>query len=407
MLFSFYTAKRISSGKGSFSSFIIKTGVAAVAISVAVMIVSIGIMQGYKKEITAKLSGFSGHLQIKALTFNESFEAIPILVNDSLIEQIGRVNRVNSVSRFAHKAGIIKSSEDIEGIILKGIDHQYPKTFLDATLKKGRLPGLSDSILLNEVMVSQYTADKMNLDTGDKITIYFVQDQNQPVRIRRLQVCGIFETGLENYDKTYGIVDLRHVSSLYNWKNGEVEGLEIQLNDFDAIEGVSVEIERHIPIKWSLTSIKEDKPQIFDWLSLLDMNVLVILILMVLVAGINMITAVAILIVERTAMIGILKALGSTNRQVIEIFLWKSALLIGLGVLIGNALGLGLGIAQQKTAFLALDPASYYLSAVPFNINYQTLFAINLGSLLICLLVLLLPARLILKISPVKAIRFN
>ncbi|MBI1223499.1 MAG: FtsX-like permease family protein [Bacteroidetes bacterium] len=407
MQFPLFTARRLALGRGSFSALIIRLGIAAVSVSIAVMILAIGIMQGYKREITNKITGFNAHLLINAMDFNESFEAHPIPNNEPYRELLNQNPEVLNTQGFIQKAGIIKTDEFIEGIILKGIGPDYDEHFLEQTLVKGRLPVLSDSIASNEVALSRYTANKLKLDTGQKVTVIFIQQDKQPVRIRRYTITGIFETGLDNYDKTYGIVDLRQLRRLYGWKDNEVEGIEVRIKDFSRIDEVSTNLAAIVPPVYNVRNARELRPQIFDWLSLLDTNVVIILTLMILVAAINIVTALLILILERTNMIGILKALGSRDKQIRQIFIWKAGYLILLGLLYGNIAGLGLGLIQKYTGLITLDPASYYLKQVPFDIDLLPMLAINAGTFLFCLLVLLLPARIISGISPVKAIKFD
>lgn len=407
MRFSYFVAKRLALGERNFSSFILRIGIAAIAISITVMILAIGIMSGYKKEITNKITGFNAHIVIRTLDFNESFEARPISGNAQYMDSIRNLPEVRSVQGFAQKAGIIKTPDAIEGIVLKGIGQEYDTRFLESSLRTGRLPNLSDSIPSNEILLSAYTAKKLGLDTGASITIMFVNDRDQPVRARRLKICGTFETGLDNYDKTYGVVDIRHIVRLYGWEPHMVEGIEVQIHDFDKLDFAGKRIGRMVPPEYQVITAKQLRPQIFDWLSLLDTNVIIILILMVVVAAINIITALLILILERTNMIGILKALGAQNRQIRSIFLWNASYLILLGLLIGNGVGFGLGYLQSATHLFELDPASYYLSAVPFYAPLWPMLLVNIGTFVFCLLVLLLPSQMISSIRPVKAIRFE
>lgn len=407
MQFPLFTARRLALGQGSFSSLIIRLGIAAVAISIAVMILAIGIMRGYKREITEKITGFNAHLMINALDFNESYEARPIPDNEEYRKELEAHPEVINTQSFIQKAGIIKTEEYIEGLILKGIGTDYDTRFLDQSMQLGRLPRLNDSLPAEELALSRYTANKLKLDTGQKISVIFIQNESQPVRIRRFVVTGIFETGLDNYDKTFGIVDLRHLRKLYGWTENQVEGLEVRVRDFDRIEELSPELAEIVPPLYRVLNAREIRPQIFDWLSLLDTNVVIILTLMIIVAAINIITALLILILERTNMIGILKALGSRDVQIRRIFLWKAAYLIFLGLFYGNAAGLGLGLLQKYSGLIKLDPGSYYLNHVPFDLDLWPMLAINAGTFLFCIIVLLLPARIISGISPVKAIRFN
>ncbi len=407
MNFSYFTAKRLALGRKSFSSFIMRIGIAAIAVSIAVMILAIGIMDGYKEEITARITGFNAHMLIRTLDFNESYEANPIPDNEPYLDSIRAIPGIDKVQGFAQKAGIIKTEQGIEGIILKGIGHDYDTRFLNESIVKGRLPLVSDSLMQNEIMLSRFTARKLDLDTGVKINIYFVEDENAPFRIRRLKVVGIYETGLDDYDKTYGIVDLRGLRKLYGWRDNWVEGLEIQTSKFEELDRMTRLVEGQTPPQYQVMNARELRPQIFDWLSLLDTNVIIIITLMIVVAAINIITALLILILERTNMIGILKAMGASNKQIRGVFLYKAAYLILVGLLLGNGIGFGLGILQSSTGLFQLDPSSYYLSQVPFTISWPAMILVNIGTFLFCLLALLIPVRLVSRIQPVKAIRFE
>lgn len=407
MQFPLFTARRLAFGQGSFSSLIIRLGIAAVSISIAVMILAIGIMNGYKEEITEKITGFNAHLLINALDFNESYEARPIPENEPFRGLLDSHPEVINTQVFIQKAGIIKTEEYIEGIILKGIGADYNTHFLEQSLVKGVLPVLTDSSESNDLALSKYTANKLKLDTGQTITVVFIQQDQQPVRIRRFKVTGIFETGLDNYDKTFGILDLRQLRRLYGWGPNQVEGIEVRIKDFSRLDTISNELASLIPPIYRVKNTRELRPQIFDWLSLLDTNVIIILTLMILVAAINIITALLILILERTNMVGILKALGSRDVQIGKIFLWKAGYLILLGLFFGNLVGLGLGLTQKYSGLIKLDPASYYLNHVPFSLELWPILAINLGTFVFCILCLLLPARIISTISPVKAIQFD
>lgn len=407
MNFPLFIARRLALGQGSFSSLIIKLGIAAVSISVAVMILAVGIMQGYQREITEKITGFSSHVVVNAMDFNESFEAHPIDAHESYRAELNAHPAVENTQTFIQKAGIIKTEEFIEGIILKGIGEDYQTKFLNSSMVYGRLPVLSDSLASEELAISRFTANKLMLDTGDRIQVIFIQQSSQPVRIRKFTITGLFETGLDNYDKTFGIVDIRQMRRLYGWKDNEVEGIEVRIKDFNQLIPVTYELGQIVPPVYRVMNAMDLRPQIFDWLSLLDTNVAIILSLMITVAAINIITSLLILILERTNMIGILKALGARDKLIRRMFLWKAAYLILIGMGIGNLIGLGLGLTQHYTHLIKLDPSSYYLNHVPFDANLTPLILINVLTFLFCLVTLLLPARIVSKISPVKAIRFQ
>jgi lipoprotein-releasing system permease protein len=371
----------------------------------AVMICSVGILTGFKSQITNKVVGFGSHIQVKALDLNESFEATAINRKQAFLSEAKKLPEIASIQVFATKAAIIKTENDVEGIVLKGVEKNYDWKFLEASIIEGKLPDFTDSVAASEdIFVSKILADKLRLKVGDKVPLYFIQE---PVRARGLTVSGIFETGLEDYDKLFAIVDLRHIQRLNSWGDSMVHGFEINLKDFSKLDAVTYEINGELPPQLRAYSAYEMKPQIFDWLALLDTNVVIIIVLMILVACINMITALLVLIIERTNMIGILKALGSTDGGIQRIFIYKAAYLIGQGLLLGNILGIGFCLYQQKTAFLKLDAESYYLNFVPVHLEVAPVLLINAGAFVICLLAMLLPSLMIARISPVKAIRFD
>lgn len=406
MNYSYYIGRRLT-GKNSksFSRLIIRIGIAGIAISMAVMICSVGILTGFKSQITNKVVGFGAHIQVKALDLNESFEATPISRHQAFLSAAEKLPEIADIQVFATKAAIIKTENDVEGIVLKGVEQNYDWKFLSAAIVEGKLPDFSDSVAAGEdIFISEILADKLRLKVGDKVPLYFIQE---PVRARGLTVSGIFETGLEDYDKLFAIVDLRHIQRLNGWGDSLVHGFEVNLTDFNQLDRINTEINGELPPQLRAYSAREMKPQIFDWLALLDTNVVIIIVLMILVACINMITALLVLIIERTNMIGILKALGSTDGGIQRIFIYKAAYLIGQGLLLGNVLGIGFCLYQQKTSFLKLDAESYYLNFVPVNLEVLPVLLINAGAFVICLVAMLLPSLMVARISPVKAIRFD
>lgn len=369
------------------------------------MIGSIAILTGFKTEITNKVIGFGSHIQVKALDLNESFEATPINRNQEFLGIAAKMPEVKHIQVFAYKAAIIKTETDVQGIVLKGVDTGYDWTFLKEAIVKGTVPDFSDSAAAGEgIFLSKTIADKLRLDTGDQVPLYFMQD---PVRARGLYITGIFETGLEDFDKQTALVDIRHIRRLNGWGDSLVHGFEINLTDINYMEQAGDIIDGELPPDLKAYTARELKPQIFDWLGLLDTNVIIIIILMILVSCINMITALLVLIIERTNMIGILKALGSSDAGVQRIFIFKAAYLIGQGILLGNLLGIGFCYYQLKTRIITLDPTSYYLDFVPINLELWHILLINAGAFSICLLAMLLPSLIVTRITPVKAIRFD
>lgn len=401
----FFIAKRLSTNRQSgYSGLIIRIAIAAVAISIAVMIISVAIVKGYKVEIRNKIIGFSTHIQITRLDLNNSYQTTP-LVSDTLMEHLIRNQEgIDHVQKFAIKAGIIKTANEFEGLVLKGVDKGYDWRFIQQHLKQGTVLKFQDSATSNGIILSQKTVDKLNLKLGDAVLMYFVQD---PPRARKFTLSGIYKSGFDEMDALYAFADIRHVQKLNNWNANEINGYEIGISDYNRLDEMTDKVTGFVPYNMEVKSIRSIHPQLFDWLNLLDLNVLIIIILMIAVACINMSTALLILIVERNNMIGILKALGARNRSVRNLFLYMASYLMIGGMLIGNIIGIGLCWSEQKFAWLKLPQESYYLSEVPVKFDSIDVLLINGGAFLICILVLIIPSRFVLRISPAKAIRFE
>jgi len=394
-----------SKGKASgFSKLIVNLAMSAVAVSIIVMILAVAIVKGYQKEVKDKIVGFHAPIQISHLAVNNSFESYPISCDSALEFEVPRINGVTHVQRYATKAGIIKTEEAFEGIVLKGVDEGYNWGFFNQNLLEGKVPKWNESKPENELLISLETAKKLQIKVGSEVLVYFIQE---PPRVRKLKICGIFDTGLGDLDQLYAFTDMRHVQKLNGWSKNQISGYEIGIANLAEAEVVRENIAILTPYNMGLSTITELYPSLFDWLSLLDMNVVIILSLMVAVASINMITALLILILERLQMIGLLKALGASNKQIAIIFLWMAARIIGIGLFWGNLIGLSLALAQKKFGFIRLDPNAYYLNKVPIAIYPIDLVWINLLAFVICLFLLIFPVRVIAKISPAKTIKFN
>ena len=368
------------------------------------MLIATALVAGFQNEISSKVFGFWGHIHITKYGFGRSFEDNPIEKNQPFYPAM-EVDNVRHIQVFANKPGIIKTEDQIEGIILKGVGDDFDWNFFDQYLVEGRVFDSGDSVAPREVLISTQTANRLRLKIGDDLNVYFIQT---PPRIRSLIVCGIYNSGLEEYDKYYALVDIRHVQRLNDWDDKQIGGFEVYIHDVDKLNATADYIYYDVlgPNMLAQT-IKEIYPNIFDWLSLQNMNEVIILVLMVLVATINMITCLLILILERTNMIGILKALGAGNWAIRKIFIYKAAYILGLGVLIGNVLGLGLCLAQKHFHLIHLPQESYYVSVVPVDLNFYTIMLLNIGTFIICISALLLPSYLASKITPIKAIRLD
>jgi len=377
-----FIAKRLAfSKKQAFSGFIIKIAIAAVSLSVAVMIIATAFVNGFKSEIQSKVFGFMGHIQISNFESSYDFQAKPI------------------IQAYAIKRSILKSDSVMDGIALKGIDVNFNWDFFSHYIIDGDPFKMDAEKKSNQILLSKTTSKRLKVKTGDKLMAYFIQDKDgaRPVRIRPFTVSGIYNTGLIEYDESFAMVDIRHIQKLEDWKDGQIQGYEVFLNDADDMFETNEILYYNIlgPNLLSQT-LREINPSIFDWLELQSMNERVIFTLMMLI-----------LIMERTNMIGILKALGSSNWSIRKLFLYSAGFIVGFGLLFGNLLGFSVCFLQDQFELLRLSEESYFIEVVPVHINWFTIFLINFFTLVICLLILIIPSYLISKISPVKAIRFD
>lgn len=411
MRLSFFIARRIAFNKGSsFSKFIINIAVAATAVSVAVMILATALVNGFQQVIQEKIFSFWGHIHINQYQPNAGplTEEIPFYSRPGLIDSIKLAPGIKTISNYATKSAIIKSEKEIDGIIFKGVDKDYDWPQLQRFLQSGNLLQFNDSAYSPEIMLSQYIAGELQLKVNDKVIIYFIQGGGLPPRARKLTVTGIFKTGIEEYDKTYVIGDLNLIRKLNDWDATQVGGYEITLNNYRNMDSTARYIDYHLlPDQLFTRTIRDIYPNIFDWLQLQNQNELIIIIIMTIVAVINMITAILILILERTNMIGIAKALGMRNWEIQKIFVYQAAYIIILGILIGDFFGLGIAFFQQATGVFKLPEESYYMSVAAVSLHWTDIVLINVGTFLICTSILLIPARIIRRITPVKAIQFK
>ena len=402
----YFIAKRLFTAKeenNSYTKPILRIAILAIALSVAIMLLSVMVVTGFKNDISDKIIGFGSHITISSFSDNQSYETEPIQISDSLYNSILENSEVKHISTFATKAGIIKTNNEILGVVLKGVSSNYDWTFFNNNLIAGKCFNINDSIKTNNVLISENSANSLQLGVGDDLFMYFVQD---PPRVRKFQISGIYNTALSDFDKLYVMGDIKHIQSLNSWEKNQIGGVELMLNDFNNLDLVTQSIYEKIPYNLNASSIKEKTPQIFDWLDLQDINVRVILILMLIVGGINMITALLILILERTKMIGILKALGANNWSVRRVFLYSALHLILKGLFWGNSIALGFAFLQNKFSIISLDPNIYYMNTVPVNFDFLTVILLNLGTISVCYLILVIPSVIIAKITPIKAIRF-
>jgi len=406
-----FIAKRIINAKkrkNSVSSPIIKISILAIAIGVIVMLFTVATTVGLQKKIKEKISGFNGDIQISNYdTNNSKVTVIPITKNQEFYPEFKQVPNVNRVQVYATKAGIIRTPNEFEGIVLKGVDQNYDWTFFNEYLIKGKIPNIIDK-LTNEVLISNKTAKRLSLKVDDSFHMFFVKDNpNKAPNSRKFLVSGIYDSGFEEFDESFIIGDIKHIQKINKWKKDEVGGFEVFIDDFDDLRETGFQVYSNIDPTLNAYTIAEKFPAIFEWLRLLDTNVIVIIGIMILIAGINMITALLVLILERTQMIGILKALGNNNWSIRKIFLYNAAYLIGKGLLWGNIIGLTLLFIQKYFGLITLNPETYYVKQAPVYLDFKYVIYINLGTLLLCLVMLIVPSVIVSKISPVKAIKFD
>ncbi len=395
----------------SISRSILNIAIFGISLGLAVMIVAMAVVTGFKNEITRKVVGFAAHIQILNFDSNISYETQPINSQQEFLKDLKENPSIASVQVFATKAGIIKTRSDMQGVVLKGIGPDYDWGFLQDYLQEGEILSLTDSARSNNVLISRYMASLLKLNLNDEFLMLFIQD---PPRWRRFTVAGIFETSLEEFDKVFIFGDIRHIQKLNDWSDEQISGFEVNLKEFRDLEDQTYEVINTVGFgfeedgsRLKVINIHDKYPQIFDWLNLQDMNVLIILILMLVVAGFNMVSGLLILILDRTNMIGILKALGSPNVSIRKIFMYQSGFLILRGLLWGNIIGIGICLLQKYTGIMELDQSSYYLNRVPVNLNVLHIVVLNLGTALAIVGMLIIPSMIISRISPARAIRFE
>ncbi len=407
-------AKRIFSNKEkerSISKPIVKIAIAGIAIGIAVMIISVAIVTGFRNEITNKVTGFTSDIQITHYDSRSEYSDTPISLDSSFINEINQIDFISHTQTFATKPGIIKSKDEIQGVILNGTDESFNNTFISKNIVKGNFYTYNKDNTTNSIVISQNMARMLNLSIGDKLTVWFVQ---QPARARRFIISGIYNTGLQEFDNLYAFCDIKHIQKLNGWGKDQYRGLEIKLlniNDIDRTISILKKINsKYIDNEntiYKIWDIRNQHPHIFDWLELINLNVWIILTLMITIAGFNMVSGLIIIILEKTNMIGILKALGYKNINIRMVFLYLSAKLIGQGLLWGNILGISICLIQHFCKIIKLDPISYYIDTVPINLDIFHILLLNIGSIAITILMLIIPSLLITRISPVKAIKFD
>ena len=411
-----YIARKVFTQKGNqkgIASKIVSIAVASISLGLTIMIISVAVLLGFKKEVREKVIGFGAHFQVVNYDSNSSFETHPIKADSNMIAAYRNVPHVVHIQQFATKPGIIKTETEIHGMVLKGVDENFDWTFFKENLKDGNIPDLSTSNPSVEVLISQKVSRLLQVNVGDHLYCYFYNEgQSNPLN-RRFTVSGIYNSGMEEFDELFVMGDIRQVKKLNGWHSAEISGYEIIIDNFDLLSEVYANL-REVTLNnisessmLKVYSIVRKYPTVFDWLSVLDMNVWVLIILMISVAGINMISGLLIVIIERSQMIGILKAVGYSNFSLRKVFLYLSAFLSMRGLLWGNLIGIGVCVFQYYTGFIKLDPVSYYIDTVPIVFNFGYLILLNAGTLVAIVVMIIVPTMFISKISPVDAIAFE
>jgi lipoprotein-releasing system permease protein len=412
--FPLFIAKRIYNDPGDkqkVSRPAIRIATIGVAIGLAVMIVSVSVVLGFKHTIRDKVIGFGSHITVAEFSTLNGINQYPICMDDSMMNVLRKINGVKHVQRYAITQGILKTENDFLGVMFKGVDEQFDTTFIHQNLIEGYIPIFSGQSSKQKILISKIMADKLQLHAGQSIYAYFI---NNNVRARKFTIAGIYQTNLKKYDETICFTDLYTAVKINGWKADQATGAELTVNDFDKIDQTEETLitlvnrtrDRYANT-YSSATIQEINPQIFSWLNLLDLNVWIILALMVCVAGVTMISGLLIIILERTNMIGVLKALGSRNKAIRHTFLWFAVFIIGKGMLWGNILGIGITLLQKWTGLIKLDPSTYYVETVPVEINLPMILLINVCTLIVSVFVLIAPSYLISHIHPAKSMRYE
>lgn len=403
----FYLARRIVFGDGlnsRLSNPVIRLAMISIALGIAVMLISVMVVTGFRNEIEGKVTGFNAHIRINNFENNNSYEETPLEKNQPFYQSIRNNPAVKHIQVYANKAGIIKTETEMQGIILKGIGPDFDNAFFKTKMVEGSFFNLMPDKKSDKVLISKNTATLLKLKVNDPVLVYFIQ---QPPRVRKFNVSGIYQTGLEEFDNLYMLCDIAQVQQVNDWSKTQVAGFEVMLKDFKDLEKETPKIYKTIGFQFNAETITDLYPQIFNWLELQNINVYIIISLMLLVASINMVSTLLILILENVGMIGILKSMGANDFSIQKVFLYMAAFLIGIGIFAGNVFALLLCYLQYTFGFLKLPQESYYVSVVPVNFSLTPILALNAGTMLICMLMLIIPSFIVSKISPVKAIRFD
>lgn len=410
MNLSAFISKRIALNRQrTFSRFIIRLSIAATALSVASMILTLSFVNGFQFAVSQKVFSFWGHIRVQQAQPAQSLisEETPLKENDTVFQMLRNFPGVKQVQSYATKSAVLENNKEIEGVLFKGVSTNYDFKNLQSFLVAGKWLDFTDSSYSKQIVVSKPIADELNIHVNDSINVFFISPDATSSSVRKLQVTGIYKTGIDDYDKLFAIGDLRLLRKINNWKHGEIGGYEIFLNDYTQMDTISYQLHGELPLRWESRTIREMYPNIFDWLNILDVNRNVIFIIMAIVAIINLITCLLILVLERIRMVGILKSMGASDWMIQKIFLYHAVIIAGMGVFIGLVAGMGIYFLQKYTGFIKLDEANYYVSVAPVSIEGWDVFLICLATMLVCLVSLLLPTLFVRSVKPVKAIRFR
>ena len=410
MNFEKFVAKRLhteSNLQHSISKPILKMAVVAVSLSITVMILAIATGKGLQEKISAKVTGFTSDIQVTVLDLNQSLELSPISPDSTLILSLYEIEGIEHVQTQITKNALIKTNTEFEGIAIKGVDNNFDWSFINTHLTQGRFPEYNSYEKSNEILISKKLSQKLSLEINDQALFYFQGKQKSQPLIRKFSIIGIYETGIEIFDDLYIFADLKHLQKINRWSENQFSSIEIKVNKDYNIDSIQSLVEIVTPFDTKVSSSKSLYPQIFDWIKLFDLNIAIILFIMIVVASINMISSLLIIILERTKMIGLLKALGASSISIKKIFLYHAFYLLQKGLIIGNGIGLSLIALQHFLAPVELDPAHYYVKKLPVALSIENWLSINLMSFFICMVLLIIPALIIQKVEPVKAIRYE
>ncbi len=400
-----FIALRIQKTKSSsFTSTVTKIGVASIALGLSVMIVSISVLLGFKKTIKDKLFSLSSHIQVSKITLNQSFEETPMAINTKFYQNYRKIPQIRHVQAVANKAGMLKSSEELSGIVIKGVGRDYDWQSFSENLVEGRRINFADSSYSSEIIISRKIATQLKIKLSDEVIIYFIQN---PPRVRKVKIVGIYDTGLEEFDKNFILGDLALVQKMNDWDNKTAGHYEIFLNNFDNLNTSAKRVFDEIEQDSQVMKVTEMFPAIFDWLSLMDRNSIILMALILVVAAFNMISVLLVMMMERTPMIGLLKALGSSDSKIRKVFIFNGLTIIIKGIFIGNIIGIGLCAIQFFFRILPLDAESYYMNYVPIDFNWGIILLINIVTVLLVLAVITIPTFVVSRMKVVDALKFR